>query len=126
MWSLEIAFGTNRKHTRVGKPGWRSREVSELRLSERHVKLMTLTVISSNEQRVKQPTYAVVQVPRLSMLPAGNDKVFHTCSSWAADIHTFDGTAPAVAVLLKAPRHVPRDHAQTSVGGMVQRTIIMR
>ena len=71
MWSLEITCGTNRKHTRVGKPGWRSREVSELRLSERHVRLMTLTVISSNEQRVKQPTYAVVQVPRLSSLSEG-------------------------------------------------------
>jgi hypothetical protein len=72
------------------KFSWRSRQANQECFSERHVSLMTLTVISSNEQRVKQPTYAVVQVPRLSMLPAGNDEDFHSCSSWAMDTHTFD------------------------------------
>ena len=53
------------------KSSWRSRQANQECFSERHVSLMTLTVISSNEQRVKQPTYAVVQVPRLSSLSEG-------------------------------------------------------
>ena len=46
------------------KSSWRSRQANQECFSERHVRLVTLTVISSNEQKVKQPTYAVVQVPR--------------------------------------------------------------
>ena len=69
------------------KSSWRSRQANQECFSERHVRLVTLTVISSNEQRVKQPTYAVVQVPRLSMLPAGNDKDF-TAAAHGLVTHT--------------------------------------
>ena len=39
---------------------------------------------------IKQPTYAAVQVHRLSMLPAGNDEDFDCCNSSASESHTFD------------------------------------
>ena len=71
----------------VRKPAFRKsfrryRQASYLSFRQRHARLVMLTVISSNEQGSKQPTYAVAQGHIESMAPQGKrEKRF--CSSWA-------------------------------------------
>ena len=67
--SLDITCGTNRVEASVWKSGWRSRQGYQQCFSKRNVMPVTLTVISSWQQRVKRATCAVVQVPSKTTLP---------------------------------------------------------